>query len=141
MAFADYKVEYTDVKDARGNVVGSVRPLNDVDFSLLWQKHAEAMDLLVSNFLRAKSDDAGLDLGAVVAGAVRAAPDLVTDAICVASDEHEDDWDAVFNAVSRMPIGLRIEALNAVIRTTSEAEGGVAKVLFLINATRPKAEA
>lgn len=139
MAFADYTVEYTDVKDARGNVVGSVRPLNDVDFSLLWQKHAEAMDLLVSNFLRAKSEDAGLDLGSVVAGAVRTAPDLVTDTICIASDEHQQDWDAVFSAVSRMPIGLRIEAMNAIIRTTSESEGGLVKVLFLINASRPKA--
>lgn len=36
-----------------------------------------------------------------------------------------------------MPIGLRISALNAVIQTTSEAEGGLDKVLFLIASVRP----
>ncbi|RWR13827.1 phage pre-tape measure protein [Paenirhodobacter populi] len=139
MSFADHATEYTDVKTANGSVVGSVRPMNDVDFSLLWQKHAEAMELVVSQFFAARLEGGDLDFGSLISGAVRNVPDLITDVICVASDEHLADWDKVFASVSRMSIGLRIECLNTILRITSEAEGGLAKVLFLINASRPKA--
>lgn len=138
MAFADYKPDYVEVKDASGKLVGSVRPLNDVDFILLWRKHPSAMDAVLAGLLAAVHRGKQTDLAAAMSGILFDVPDLVTDAICIASDEADNGtWDHVFAAVSVMPIGLRISALNAVIQTTSEAEGGLDKVLFLIASVRP----
>ena len=141
MAFAEYRPDYVDVLDAKGHVVGSVRPLNDVDFALLWQKHEPAMEAVLGALFRRNDPGAGLDMVSAISGAMVEVPDLLTDAICIASDEADNgDWSKVFKAVSVMPIGLRISAMNAVIHATAEAEGGLDKVAYLMASTRPTAD-
>lgn len=66
MAFADYKPDYVEVKDASGKLVGSVRPLNDVDFILLWRKHPSAMDAVLAGLLAAVHRGKQTDLAAAM---------------------------------------------------------------------------
>ena len=135
MAFADFRPHYLKVTDQAGNELGKVRALNESDLSLLWQKHEEAMETVYQTATNGVpgSDEA---LGALAVAAIRIAPDLVTDIICLASGE--PDWDATFAAVSTMPVGMRLEILGAVIRLTLEAEGGLEKLLGLFRLLRPR---
>lgn len=141
MAFAEYRPDYVDVLDAKGKVVGSVRALNDTDFALLWQKHRDAMEAVLAALFQRNDAAAGPDILSAISGALVEVPDLMTDAICIASDEADNgDWSKIFRAVSVMPIGLRISAMNAVIKAVSDAEGGLDKVAYLMAAARPAAE-
>lgn len=137
MAFADFKPDYEPVLNDAGKTVGEVRPLNDVDFSLVWRKHSEAMSIVFETFMQSQSEGASIDFQAIAGTIATTVPDLLTDVICIASDE--TDHAAVFKAVSLMPIGLRISTLNTILRVTSEAEGGLVRVLHLIKNTRPRA--
>lgn len=137
MAFADFRPHYLKVTDRAGNELGQVRALNESDLSLLWQKHEDAMELV---FQSVTSEGVSPDLmvGAAAVAAIKVAPDMVTDLICLASGE--SDWDATFRAVSTMPVGMRLEILGAILRLTAESEGGLEKLLGLFRLLRPRTD-
>lgn len=137
MAFAAYRPHYVTVKSSSGDELGQVRALNDTDLSLLWQKHEEAMETVYQAVTKGR-DDADLNLADAAMVAIRTAPDLVTDLICLASGE--DDWAETFRAVSLMPFGMRLEILMTVVDLTLNSEGGLEKLFGLLNLTRPQAD-
>lgn len=136
MAFADFRPHYVKVKDQSGNELGQVRALNEEDLGLLWQKHEDAIETIFEAVTAAKSVSQDV-LGAAAITAIRTAPALVTDIICLASGE--DDWDATYKGVSLMPVGLRLELLGQVVNLTLKAEGGLEKLSGLFAMMRPKA--
>lgn len=135
MAFADFKPNFLKITDQSGKELGQVRALNEVDIGLLWQKHEEAMEMVFDAATNGVPDGEQALASAAVA-AIRVAPALVTDIICLASGE--PDWDATHAGVSEMPVGLRLELLGAVIRLSVEAEGGLGKLLGLFKILRPE---
>lgn len=136
MAFADFRPHYVKVKDQAGNELGQVRALNEEDLGLLWQKHEDAMETVFAAVSAGKTAPDEM-MGSAALVAIRTAPALVTDIICLASDE--EDWDATYKGVSLMPVGLRLELLGQVVNLTLKAEGGLEKLSGLFAMMRPKA--
>lgn len=136
MSFADYKPYYLKVNDQDGNAVGQVRALNDADLTLLWQKHEETMESVFQTLGAGSGAQPGQPVNwseaapAVALTVARTAPDLVSDIIALASGE---DWDAAFQGVSQMPLGLRVSLLTAVIQLSLGSEGGLEKLFDLVN--------
>lgn len=129
-----FKPNYMNITDDRGNYICKVRPINDVDFSLIFSRHEEAMDIILNAI---SNEHSGIDINVdgIASIAIKSAPKLITDVICLSSDE--EDWDKMSESVSLMPIGLRLNIFSAIIRITLEAEGGLGKLLGLLKYLRP----
>lgn len=136
MAFADFRPHYVKVKDQTGNELGQVRALNEEDLSLLWQKHEDAMETVFEAVSAGKSAPDEM-MGSAALVAIKTAPALVTDIICLASGE--PDWDATYKGVSVMPVGMRLELLGQIVNMTLKAEGGLEKLWGLFAMMRPTA--
>lgn len=135
MSFSDFQPHYMTIKDQSGKELGKVRALNDSDMSLLWQKHEEAMEQVFET-VTAGTASTDVDLGAAAMVAIRTAPDMVTDIICLAEDSK--DWEAAARQVSLMPLGMRIDILAAILQITIYSEGGLEKLFGLMHLTRPQ---
>lgn len=137
MSFSDFQPHYMTIKDQSGKELGKVRALNDSDLSLLWQKHEEAMEVVFKSIF--SEERAGsLDIGTAAMIAIRTAPDLVTDVICLS--EQTTDWEAAFDAVSMMPLGMRLSILSEVMNLTIYSEGGLEKLSGLLSLSRPQTD-
>lgn len=64
------------------------------------------------------------NMKAVILDALQAAPSMLSDVIAVAADEPE-----LGPQVARLPLGVQVEAIEAIIRLTLEAEGGMEKLI------------
>ncbi len=116
-----------------------VRGLSLEDITVLLRTHydtaAALFDKYVGEAAQTAADaalpeaDFGLgDMRSVVLDALQAAPGMIADVIARAADAPDDA-----PHVRRFPLGVQVAAVEAVIRLTLEAEGGMGKLIETVN--------
>jgi hypothetical protein len=116
-----------------------VRGLALEDITVLLRSHYDTAAKLFDKYVNAAATDAAnaalpeADFGSggmrsVALEALQEAPTLIADVIAQAADEPE-----LAPLVKRLPLGTQIEAAEAVIRLTLEAEGGLEKLIETVN--------
>lgn len=117
----------------------AVRGLALQDITILLRSHYDTAAALFDKYVGAASlsaADAVLpeanygqgNLRLVVLDALQVAPEMIADVIAHASDDP-----SAAPHVKRLPLGVQVSALEAVIRLTLEAEGGMEKLLETVN--------
>lgn len=132
MGLRDYApaVETIDLPNGDSFVV---RGLSLNDITALVRDHYDMAAALFDKYVAAASSEAvdtaigikdGNHVRDAVLDALKAAPGLLSDTIAHAADEPD-----MAGNVARLPLGVQIEAVEAVIRLTLEAEGGLEKLI------------
>lgn len=107
----------------------AVRGLSLDDITSLVQLHYGPLAALFDKYIaegvaNAVTDSASDEnVTAVVMDLARQAPRLIADVICHAADERDAQA-----SVSLLPIGVQVATIEAVLRLTLEAEGGLEKL-------------
>lgn len=129
MALSDYAPKSETVTFPGGEF--TVRGLSLQDLTVLLRTHYATANALFDRYIgesamaaaTAKSPEIATgDPREVVLEALEVAPGMISDVVARAADE--PDKAAL---VARLPLGVQVEAIEAVVRLTLEAEGGLEK--------------
>lgn len=138
MGLRDY-VPATAKIDLPGGDHFVVRGLALNDISVLLRNHYAAAQDLFDKYIGQASlavakqtlPDAGFDEpdnGALIRKALEIAPNMIAESVALAADEPE-----LVAQVRTLPLLTQVEAVEAVVRLTLEAEGGMEKLIETVN--------
>lgn len=138
MGLKDYAPATEEIQLPDGSTF-SVRGLALQDITVLLRSHHETAERLFNKYVSEAAMDAAsaaspnVDFGAsdmrgVILDVLDAAPAMLSDVIAQAAEEPE-----LSGLVARLPLGVQIEATEAIVRLTLEAEGGMEKLVETVN--------
>lgn len=137
MGLKDFKPATETISFPGGDF--AVRGLGLVDLTVLLRSHYDTASALFDKYVSAAAQtaadaampDVGFgqgDVKGVILGVLETAPQMISDAVALAADEPD-----MAPLVAKLPLISQIAAVEAVVRLTLEAEGGMEKLIETVN--------